>query len=112
MTLKLKESSLDWALTHIERYGDTNIFPIPFEYEAIRKCWETDLKPFLLNSDILNWNTRTDRRCLTPKHRYGFRIATQLDPLDAIIFTALVGEIGKDIEKSRLQKKNEDCIFK
>ncbi|MBL7129624.1 MAG: RNA-directed DNA polymerase [Ignavibacteria bacterium] len=107
MTLKLKQNSLDWALTHIERYGDTNIFPRPFEYKAISENWVTDLKPFLMNSDILNWKTRSERRCLTPKHRYGFRIATQLDPLDAIIFTALVGEIGKDIENSRLPKRNK-----
>jgi hypothetical protein len=100
--VKLTEASLDWALNHIERYGDTNIFPIPFEFQAIRHVWETDLKPFLRKEDILNWQTRPHRRCLTPKHRYGFRIATQLDPLDAIIFTAMVGEIGNDIEASRI----------
>lgn len=100
--VKLTEASLDWALSHIERFGDTNIFPIPFEFEAIRHAWESDVKPFLRKEDILNWNTRPYRRCLTPKHRYGFRIATQLDPLDIIIFTALVYEIGKDIETSRI----------
>lgn len=100
--VKLTEASLDWALSHIERFGDTNIFPVPFEFEAIRHAWESDLKPFLRKEDILNWNTRPYRRCLTPKHRYGFRIATQLDPLDIIIFTALIWEIGKDIETSRI----------
>src|SRR3990172_2596955 len=100
--LNLKEKSLDWALTHIERFGDTNIFPIPFEYEAIRFSWDGDIKPYLASQDMLSWVARPFRRCLTPKHRYGFRIATQLDPLDAIVFTALVGDIGADIEAARL----------
>jgi len=108
--VKITDASLDWALKHIESYGDTNIFPVPFEFEAIRHVWESDLKSFLHKEDILNWQTRPHRRCLTPKHRYGFRITTQLDPLDAIIFTALVGEIGKDIETSRIPI-NKKIVF-
>ena len=42
------------------------------------------------------------RKCLSPKRRYGFRVATQLDPLDFLIFSALVYEIGHDIEGHRL----------
>ncbi len=48
---------------------------------------------------------KAHRRLLTPKHRYGFRIATQLDPLDCILFTALVYEIGPDIENYRIDKR-------
>lgn len=105
--VKLSEKYLDWALAHVEQFGDTNIFPVPFEFEAIRHVWDTDLKPSLLKQDILTWETRPYRRCLTPKHRYGFRIATQLDPLDTLVFTALVGEIGADIEAARLAVGNK-----
>jgi|GEM_PF-3994269 len=35
--LKLQERSYDWALEHIEKYGDTDIFPLPFEFAAIRE---------------------------------------------------------------------------
>ncbi|MFH1080742.1 MAG: RNA-directed DNA polymerase [Pseudomonadota bacterium] len=100
--IKLSEKMLDWALAHVEQYGDTNIFPVPFEFLAIRHVWDTEVRPFLRSQDIMNWQTRPYRRCLTPKHRYGFRIATQLDPLDTLVFTALVGEIGADIEAVRL----------
>jgi hypothetical protein len=103
--LKLTEKSLDWALLHIENHGDTDIFPLPFEFEAIRHQWEENIRPWLRNQDILQWVPRPHRRCLTPKHRYGFRIATQLDPLESIIFTSLILEIGKDIEAARIPKE-------
>lgn len=112
--LKIKEASLDWALKHIEKHGDTDIFPMPFEYKAIRYDWEQGLKADLLNIDILEWDVRPHRRTLTPKHKYGFRVATQLDPLDCILFTSLIYEIGEDIENYRLPKENNivfSCRF-
>lgn len=105
--LKVRKESLDWSLKNIEKYGDTDIFPIPFEYEAIRENWDTYLKDLLRGEDLLNWNVRPFRRTLTPKHMFGFRISTQLDPLDCIIFNSLIYEIGNDIEKSRLPKTDK-----
>ncbi|MFI8624209.1 RNA-directed DNA polymerase [Bacillus altitudinis] len=109
--LKLSTESLDWALKHIENFGDTDIFPVPFEYEAIRHLWDirtrelpngTTLKEYLRNQDILQWKVRDYRRSLTPKHQYGFRLSTQLDPLDTLVYLALVYEIGHDIESKRI----------
>ena len=42
--LKLRNDSLEWALKHIENYGDTDIFPVPFEYEAIRYLWDKNTR--------------------------------------------------------------------
>ncbi|PLS18148.1 hypothetical protein CVD28_07575 [Bacillus sp. M6-12] len=109
--LKLRTNSLDWALKHIENYGDTDIFPVPFEYKAISYLWDrsirelpngTTLKEYLRNQDMLQWNVRDFRRSLTPKHKYGFRLSTQLDPLDTLAYLALVYEIGEDIETKRI----------
>ncbi|GAF66691.1 hypothetical protein BTS2_3593 [Bacillus sp. TS-2] len=109
--LKLRIDSLEWALKHIENYGDTDIFPVPFEYEAIRYLWDTNtrelpngttLKEYLRNQDMLKWNVRDYRRSLTPKHKFGFRLSTQLDPLDTLVYLALVYEIGQDIETKRI----------
>ncbi|MDX8047598.1 RNA-directed DNA polymerase [Gracilibacillus sp. S3-1-1] len=120
--LKLKNESLEWALKHIENYGDTDIFPIPFEYEAIRYLWDkntrelpngTTLKEYLRNKNILNWSVRDHRRSLTPKHKFGFRLSTQLDPLDTIVYLALVYEIGEDIESKRIPvEKNVSFSFR
>ena len=107
--LTLSTSSLDWALNHAERFSNTGIFPLPFEFSAIRHDWD-DVRPFLKSQDILDWKVRPNRECLSPKSHYGFRIATQLDPLDWLIYTALVYEIGHDIESGRLSKQ-EQVVF-
>lgn len=110
--MHLSIASLDWALRHIERYGDTDIFPIPFEYKAIRHCWEPGqgfgeikakgFRELLRATDLSAWALRPQRRCIAPKNLYGFRIATQLDPIDALLFAALIYELGQEIEVARI----------
>jgi hypothetical protein len=39
---------------------------------------------------------------MTPKQRFGFRVSTQLDPLDTLLFLSLVYEAGGPIEFVRL----------
>ena len=53
---------------------------------------------------------RPHRECLGPKSAIGFRIATQLDPLDWLIYNALVYEIGADLESYRLPLA-EEVVF-
>jgi len=98
---KLSAQSLDWCIEHFSRYCDTNVFPMAFEYNALHHCWDS-VKQWLSKQDINQWCTRPFRRCLVPKHRYGFRLVTQLDPLDTLIYSALVYEIGEDLEKKRV----------
>ena len=92
--LNLSRASLDWALNHVLRHGDTDIFPPLFEFKAINSQWD-DVANYLVTQDAMAWPVRTFRRCLAPKHRYGFRVSTQLDPLDMLVFTALVYEAGE-----------------
>ena len=99
--LKLKGDSLDWALSHALLKGDTDILPHAFEFQALKHNWD-NVKKHLLEQDVLGWQSRPLRRCLSPKRRYGFRIATQIDPLDFLIFSALTYEIGEDLESHRL----------
>lgn len=102
MPLYLSPDSLDWALKHVEKYGDTDIFPVPFEYKAIRHDWDNKLRDYLSKTDLYNYQVRPYRRCLSPKHRFGFRISTQLDPFDTLIYSALVYEIGSEMEVCRV----------
>lgn len=104
--LTLKKSSLDWALTHAPKQGDTDVFPFPFEYHALQHDW-SNVRPQLEEIDVLKWDVRPHRTLLSPKGRRGFRVITQLDPLDFIIFTALVREIGADLEASRIPVSDE-----
>jgi hypothetical protein len=101
--LKLQEASLEWALKSINKYNDTYIFPRPFEFDAINEYW-SDVKIHLLGMDVFSKGIRPYRRSLTPKSELGFRISTQLDPLDTIISHAIIYEIHKEIENARLPK--------
>lgn len=101
MPLTLSEQSLDWALAHVLNYGDTDIFPEVFEFEAIKYNWQ-EVRGWIRSVDILKWTVRPYRRCLAPKHRFGFRISTQLDPLDILVFTSLIHEVGAKLESLRI----------
>lgn len=99
--LKLKPESLDWALEHVKRFDDTSMLPLPFEYMAIQHVW-ADIRDYLADQDVLNWKVRAHRSLLAPKGQYAFRIITQLDPLDFLVFAALIREIAKDVEAMRV----------
>ncbi len=107
--LKLQNDSLEWALQHALKLGDTDVFPLPFEFYAIEYNW-TEVKQNLLSENILTWKTRPTRLMISPKSRLGFRVVTQLDPLDFLVFCSLIYEIADDLEKSRL-KISENCVF-
>lgn len=99
--LKVTSDALDFALNHIERYGDTDIFLAAFEFEAIRWAWE-EARDYLIEQDLDEWVVRPLRQYLSPKGKLGYRIATQLDPLDTLLLTALVYEVGNNIEQARI----------
>lgn len=105
----LSPKTIEWAIEHLARHSDTDIFPKAFEFDAINYCRDEIIKS-LSKQDICQWQTRPFRRCLVPKQRYGFRIATQLDPLDMLFYLALFLETGEQIEKSRLSI-NEKLAF-
>jgi hypothetical protein len=97
----LSPKTIEWALEHFQRFNDTDIFHKPFEFAAIYFGKDQFIKKFS-SFDILQWKTRPFRRCLVPKQRYGFRLATQLDPVDTIFYFCLMMEAGENIEKARL----------
>ncbi len=107
--LRLKETSLEWALKHALNLGDTDVFPIPFEYRALESDW-SDTKKYLRGVDVLEWQVRPLRTLLAPKGKFGFRIITQLDPLDFLLYAATIREIGSDLEKRRVPV-SEQVVF-
>jgi hypothetical protein len=93
--------SLAWALGHVRKFSDTDIFPYPFEYDSIAHDWAL-LSPAIAALDLHVHKTGTDCRAFVPKPGGGFRAAIQLDPLDHLVYTASVYEIAELIEKSRI----------
>jgi hypothetical protein len=101
MPLTIADAALDWALEHARTYRDTDIFPEVFEFEAIAGSWN-EIKAAIQATDVLEWKVRPFRRSLVPKHRFGFRISTQLDPLNFLVFTALIRDVGEKLEAQRI----------
>src|SRR5258708_38036386 len=99
----LSSDSLGWALTHILRFGDTDIFPVPFEFKSVKHCWSL-IKPALEELDLTDYRTPGTRRMLVPKPGAGFRAVTQLDPIDSIIDAALSYDAEPGVENRRIPR--------
>lgn len=102
------------AVQNIIRHGDTDIFPHAFERyaffdkqdELINLVCEYDknFQDYLVRFPPSNINA------LTPVSYYGFRWATQLDPIWNAHFLSCVVAIADKIEDARIPAK-EDCVF-
>lgn len=105
----LTDESLDFARRHLTSYYDTDFFPKPYEFSAIWHKW-----------DELKGLPRKELLALIPpitipwkKSKGGFRIVHQLDPLDAIVYTAATYSVAEDIEKSRkIQSESIACSYR
>lgn len=101
MAYRVTEDALDLALRSVEARGDTDIFPVPFEYAAIRYKWD-ELRPWLASLDMDTYAVRPLRKSLSTKRALGFRSATALDPFDHLLVTAIVIEMATSIEAHRI----------
>jgi hypothetical protein len=109
---KLSPGSLDWALKHVSRFGDTDLLPVPIEYDAIAHSWGW-LRDELAALDLAEYHVGPAQRYLVPKPDGGFRVVTQLDPIDALVYTAMIYEIADAIEKARVPtNRNIACSYR
>ncbi len=99
--MKLKKASYKWALRHLISEGDSDIFPRPFEIDAMRFGLQ-DLLQRVEKIDIEQNAWNGGRRFLIPHKTLSFRRATQLDPLDSLVLAAIVKQFGSKIEKRRI----------
>src|SRR2546421_1685270 len=107
--LSLKTASYEWAITHLLEKSDTDLFPKPFELDAI-ECYPEDIVRAVQPTDIESYSWSKGRRALIPKGELSFRSATQLDPWDSLILTALIREFGDAIERKRIPYR-EGIVF-
>jgi hypothetical protein len=100
MKNRLKGDSLDWALLHLCRYCDSDLFPRMFEFNAIRQNWE-EVKVHILAINLDKYVPQTPLIRFAPKLTGAQRIVHRLGPIDAIIYTAMVYEMHQTIEEYR-----------
>ena len=97
----IQESSLEWALLHLTRYYDSDFFPRLFEFDAIKSDW-SNIKKYILSIDLEEYAPKSPLVYLAPKPNGNFRVVHQLDPIDSLIFTALIYENYTEIEAFRI----------
>jgi hypothetical protein len=83
--------SLNWALAHTLRFRENDIFPHSFEYEAYKSQW-TEVLDHLQKIDLSAHEVGCSLKLLAPKGKRGYQVATQLDPFDHLLYTAIVHE--------------------
>src|SRR5207248_3066471 len=76
-------------------------FPRLFEFEAVAS-YPDEVEKLLQATDIGSYSWFAGRSTIVPKGELSFRSATQLDPWDSLILTALIREFGDTIEKKRI----------
>ena len=104
--MKLNQKSVLWAINHIKKQSDTDIFPKQAEIKAICDN-QDDIIAYLSSIDIGKYVWRDTRRFIIPKSENTYRIATQLNILDSIMFAAIIHQYGKQIEKARIPIERE-----
>ncbi len=97
---RLTEESLDFAKAHIEGFYDSDFFPKLSEYEALWSQW-SEVRTFLSATNVEKLSNNPPRSMAAPKARGGYRIVHQLEPLDAIVYTALAHLVADNVENAR-----------
>ena len=90
--MNLKEESYEWALLHLNRFYDSDFFPKSFEFSAIRHNWE-EVKNQLIEIDLTKYIPRNPYISLALKPNRNYRVVHQLDPLDSLVYTALLYDV-------------------
>ncbi|MGO2962940.1 MAG: RNA-directed DNA polymerase [Carnobacterium maltaromaticum] len=104
--MKLNEDSIEWAIIHNKIVKDTDLFPLPKEIEIFEDNLEESVEVFK-DIELTTYNWKTARRFFIPKKELSYRLATQLDPLDSILLSAIVHQYGEGIEKRRIPLEKE-----
>lgn len=96
----LTDHALDFAREHIERYYDSDFFPKPPEFAALWHFWD-EVKAELKSKNVPKMWVTPPRAMTISKPRGGYRVVHQLEPLDAVVYTAMAFEIAEKIESAR-----------
>lgn len=98
--MKLTKEVYECALDHVTKFGDTDIFPFPFELKFLAQK-RNDVVSELEKIELNGYHPMSLVEALIPKTKFGFRVAHQPFPVDTVIFTALVLSIYDAVEEGR-----------
>lgn len=102
----VKENHLEWALKHLLKYYHSDFYPKIFEFRAISANWQK-VKDHILSLDLDTYSPKSPLLDVAFKPNRNFRIVHQLDPIDSLIYTALIREVCETIENYRIPESEK-----
>ena len=102
----VKENHLEWALKHLLKYYHSDFYPKIFEFDAISHNWQ-QVKDHILSLDLDTDSPKSPLVNVAFKSNENFRIVHQLDPIDSLIYTALIRELCEIIENYRIPESEK-----
>ena len=94
------DAALDFALANVNSFTDSDFFPKPFEYRALKTSW-VEVKNHLSSIDVKSQRVFRPRLAASPKPNGTFRVVHQLDPLNHLVYTAAAYMLAPAIEAAR-----------
>ncbi len=105
----ITEQHLEWSLTHLEKFGGSDVFPPSHDFSAMRYNWD-EIKKEALRRIAENVMPGTPYLGMAPKSDGTFRAVHELAPIDSLVATALVYSVAEHIEKGRFPEDRQ-CVF-
>ncbi|HBK64521.1 MAG TPA: Retron-type reverse transcriptase, partial [Cyanobacteria bacterium UBA11166] len=99
--MSLTSNSIHWAIKFVDSHSDGDLFPKILEINAINEMADEFVR-LIEGKDLSSFPPGSCRRFIVPKDEIAYRQATQLDPQDSIILSALIYQYGQGIEDRRL----------
>lgn len=99
--MTLQRTSIDWAIDFLVNHSDGDLFPKMPEMEALL-AKKSEFIPLLEGKSLESFPPGACRRFIVSKDEISYRQATQLDPQDSIILSAIIHQFGAGIESRRL----------
>lgn len=105
--MTLISDSINWAIDFVSERSDGDLFPKVQEFEAILEK-KADFISLVEGKPLTEFTPGPYRRFVVPKDEVSYRQATQIDPQDSILLSAIIHQFGDGIEARRLAK---DIVF-
>ena len=108
----VKENHLEWALKHLLKYSHSDFYPKIFEFHAISHNWQ-QVKNHILSLDLDTYLPKSASINLAPKPNGNYRIVHQLEPIDSLVYTALIREVCEIVEAYRIPESEKSaCSYR
>ena len=98
--MTLSKDAVEWAVDFVAQHSDGDLFPRVTEIAAIL-AQKAKFSGLIAGKQLGDFAPGPHRRFIVPKDEISYRQATQLDPQDTIILSAIVYQYGRLIEARR-----------